>query len=296
MEIIRKGRLESNYERRASKCTKINYHSEFIPVDSFRIHHLSEKFRDQDIFTCLFCLCKVTVQIIVNVVSKRGPITLRTGTGRIRYVTEQIEDELCPCDECKDVEKPRRPWCKVGVVTATHVILDKQEANAANVSCSKVKGAKCIIGYDNAESQVDEIVGVGISKHGVYAEGDRFNLCCVTHDLALATRLRKEVDLYKKMCMKVSKQYKHTEEKLHLAVIVSHPHGGPKKVTVGEWLNKVVIKKTGFTSYRYKTCTCPGSSGAPVYIPDRKGLAWCTHPHSKYSTTDSVSCSGYGYD
>ncbi|KAK6959444.1 hypothetical protein BgiMline_036938 [Biomphalaria glabrata] len=55
-----------------------------------------------------------------------------------------------------------------------------------------------------------------------------------------------------------------------LAVIVSHPHGYHKHISIGQWEenfletgNETVLKR-----FTYDTPTCPGSAGAYVLIPD----------------------------
>ena len=57
------------------------------------------------------------------------------------------------------------------------------------------------------------------------------------------------------------------ENRSRRAVIVSHPHGKPKKITVGKV--KREERLGGLDQLEYYTPTCPGSSGAAVVLVDK---------------------------
>ncbi|GFR84408.1 hypothetical protein ElyMa_000670900 [Elysia marginata] len=90
---------------------------------------------------------------------------------------------------------------------------------------------------------------------------------CVTCDEDLGERIEK-------FNRRVSNKYKLTykdlsqlsllssgDEDCDLALIVSHPHGQPKKITVGTVTHQDIENRR----VDYNTPTCPGSSGAPVF-------------------------------
>ncbi|KAH9509716.1 hypothetical protein Btru_044327 [Bulinus truncatus] len=68
----------------------------------------------------------------------------------------------------------------------------------------------------------------------------------------------------------------------NLAILISHPHGWPKKVSVGHYTRRV--HQTNYTSgiqytyYEYVLTSCGGSSGTPVYILGKEEV-WTNHPH-----------------
>lgn len=272
-------------------------------MDDLDLQHLPENFRDKDVLALIRALAAITVRVETDFVSPhrprfyqdtdipypfynaKGDRMLRTGSGRVRYVTVPVnkKDQPCPCHLCKTSGKPKRMWCKVGVVTATHVVHDEEEA----------RHTTCRVGFNSDTSPVVTFEGVGVSAHGANVDGDRFNLCCVTHDLDLARKLRRAVARYKQHCLKVSKKIDTGNHDNRLAIVVSHPHGCAKKVTIGRWTEKFRIAGTGYTVYHYTACTCPGTSGAPVYILDRQTFGWCNHAHS--AARVDVSCSGVGY-
>lgn len=82
-----------------------------------------------------------------------------------------------------------------------------------------------------------------------------------------------------------------------LTVIVSHPHGCNKQITIGYYTERVEVKDSrNLTRYVYTTPTCPGSSGAPVYVLGRWRGWWpCDHPHSGNSDINrELNFSGVG--
>lgn len=57
-----------------------------------------------------------------------------------------------------------------------------------------------------------------------------------------------------------------------LMFIISHPHGGYKRVSVGHWNDKFKVHYGDI--FTYTTSTCPGSTGASVYF---LGYDWYVH-------------------
>ena len=53
------------------------------------------------------------------------------------------------------------------------------------------------------------------------------------------------------------------------ALIISHPHGQAKKITLGK--QRPTVKGDNSDYREYETATCPGSSGAPVFVLYTKG-------------------------
>ena len=78
---------------------------------------------------------------------------------------------------------------------------------------------------------------------------------------SLLDRLREAVATRSKPIYSMKSQY--------YTLIISHPHGQAKKITLGKLRYTV---KGGNSGYReYETATCPGSSGAPVFMLYTKG-------------------------
>ncbi|CAG5118230.1 unnamed protein product [Candidula unifasciata] len=119
---------------------------------------------------------------------------------------------------------------------------------------------------------------------------------CVTHDLDLLTLLEDKLKEYWKLGRALKEKYRKESENL-VVVVVSHPHGGPKRISVGEAKVKdsalEVREDQDWCYYSYDAVTCEGSSGAPVYVLGRwnDGFGyWFGHSHN-HSGIDSCNCS-----
>ncbi|KAK6959103.1 hypothetical protein BgiMline_036577 [Biomphalaria glabrata] len=283
-------------------CRKNPDHTTFFPVDDFTIQHLPERYRDPDLFDLVKVTSDITVRVAVDYTDESRPEfypetnvpypffetigkkLLRTGTGRVWDVRKLTnEDEVCcPCKACQSSETPTKTWGQINVITATHVVF----------SVSEAKRSTCRLGFNSKGCEYVEVEGVGKDGSDIFA--DRYLLTCVTHDVELVDRLRKSVDLYNDLCFKVFKKYYNTKDEDRLTIIVSHPHGCSKQISLGEWTAKYEVSR-GTTKYSYTACTCPGSSGAPVYTLGRSGWRWMySHVHS--GAASDVNFSGLGWE
>ncbi|KAI8786105.1 STE20 serine/threonine-protein kinase isoform X2 [Biomphalaria glabrata] len=291
---------EAGLERHLSLCTKHPKHKEFIPVHRFSLHDLPEDYQDVDIVTLVQTLAALTVRVSVTYTSLnrpqfhprsnakypmyelRGKSVLRTGSGRIWGVRKYTEDS-CPCSKCKSRGEASKVWGRVYVYTATHVVFDSSEG-----MCSEV-----LWGYDQVRRDAKVIQGVAAGVFGDL-ERDRCILNCVTCDEDLLDKLAQLVTDYKKLYIRVFKKYSSSARDDRLTVVVSHPHGRAKAVTVGCWINRHNFSdQRGLidTTYTYNAATCAGSSGAPVFL---LGKVWYTLAHSGTSTNGNYSSGGWG--
>ncbi|XP_059158148.1 uncharacterized protein LOC131942347 isoform X2 [Physella acuta] len=277
-----KGQCEADLHTHLANCKKNPGHTGFIPVKKFRKEHLPPGYQDSDVYDVINAQSYVTVRIAVKFTSKnrpefelgtkrpypcyktRGKKLMRTGTGKIAAVKKNSDDsdEPCPCPECKHSTKPKKKWFKVWVQTARHVIFDSEEA----------RQSRCRLWFDDDQSPVVNIYGWragGISHTGQ----DWCILFCVTHEPEIAEKLLNVIRRYSEIWGKVNSKYISSRDVDKLTIIVSHPHGCSKLVSVGHWVDREPVGS--YTRYTYTTCTCPGSSGAGVYK-----LEWTDHPHS----------------
>ncbi|CAL1533817.1 unnamed protein product [Lymnaea stagnalis] len=228
---------------------------------------------------------------------KRGTNDLRVGSGIVWHVVMHEEEDgaTCPCGACVNSPTPSKEWAELIVYTAVHLIFDEAEAQKAS----------CRLHYDKVSSGNGDLTlleGVGIKTQSrntderrpipcvtpsvELVDCDTCCLICVTHDTALAEKLRGLEFKYYDLVGKVNDEYSGKEHRL--VVIVSHPHGCPKYVSVGEWTEQEELDfgETAF-AYQYQAPTCPGSSGAFVYT---MGHIW-TDPHV-HSCSNKENC-GY---
>ncbi|CAL1546045.1 unnamed protein product [Lymnaea stagnalis] len=200
-------------------------------------------------------------------------------------IIEQFDLRLdrCPCPECTNSDDPKRSWGYVYAHTAKHVVYDDSEAKRTVVT----------LNYNDPDCSegVKTLYGDAVT----WEDGDRdwCNMTCVTHDR----------DVYQSLYSKErDREEQHTDInekfwrcKTPLAIIVSHPHGCAKQITVGQWTNRTVKfdnQESGdqMTEYTYDTPTCSGTSGAPVVLLGEKGVGretwWYPHYHTHSGTFD----------
>ena len=260
------------------KCEKNKNHKDFLSVQDLKLNHLLGNLSDDD-FELLRAAIDLTVRIRVDYTSPgrpkhdalselRGSDTLRLGTGFIRYVSADV-GKPCPCCECDGVVV-RKFWT-LTILTAQHVVYNGEEA----------KRTKVDLFYDDERSEQDGEVVTLRALGVVWSSSDR-DVChmeCVTHDENIGERI--EYLYRRRLSLICSNESSHSQsEPKHrglwyslaqlftaprrhdLALIISHPHGQPKKITIGKVRGAVNFVDDVYAEYH--TATCPGSSGAPV--------------------------------
>ena len=194
----------------------------------------------------------------------RGKSIPRVGTGFIYDVYSKI-NEPCPCVYC-DGQEVRKYW-GFYVHTAQHVVYDTEEAKRTRVD----------LFYDDETPRQDgKVVSVwALRVDWSDAESDRCLMECVTHDERIGERvesLRRRWDSLTKDTRSrpiYSKKSSLSVKGQHYTLIISHPHGQAKKITLGK--RRPRVKGDNYRYREYETATCPGSSGAPVFELYTKG-------------------------
>ncbi|XP_059166517.1 uncharacterized protein LOC131948840 [Physella acuta] len=277
-----------------TSCKKNPDHKDFIPLEQFGVRHLPEGYGNQGLLRLVEALSKLIVLIRVDTCSSLRPkffpdtehkylhfVGTTTGSGKIRFAETKTGtvSRHCLCDLCSESKTPETNWGEIKIITAAHVVFNNEEAK--QTTCSfEIFGTKVVTKGGRATVDV---------------KSDRCELICYTHDLSIISKLIKAIFYFTELHSKINKMYKSLSEK-NLAILVSHPHGYPKYVTVGKWIKRQVkqrCNRTAYTKYTYTTCTCPGSSGAPVYILGKEKV-WTTHPHS--GSCDGHNFSGFEWE
>ncbi|XP_059168974.1 uncharacterized protein LOC131950794 isoform X2 [Physella acuta] len=278
------GKSLSIFQQCWKKCKKRPDHNDFIPISTLRVDHLPDNFKDPDIISVIRCLSYLTVNINVLGASESrpenhngkpyprysniAPDMTRTGTGKIHTISIYPDDgdENCHCKKCKNDQIITKIWGKVFILTAMHVVFDKFEA----------ENTTCIWGHNTESCKVANLEGVDIRKATLMNDMCLFE--CVTHDVDLLKKLKGTIDLYTSHCAQVYEKFKHGPDK-SLIILVSHPHGCAKHVSIGKILTREKLPNED-TRYTYDAPTCNGCSGAPVYVLEKKNGWWTTHVHS----------------
>ncbi|CAL1530010.1 unnamed protein product, partial [Lymnaea stagnalis] len=261
-------------------CCKNPGHTNFIPVPEFGKHYLPSGCQDEELKEFILSVAALTTLITVDYVSANRPLTLtcsqttpypfsskrggqatRTGSGmvwEVKKITGKDSEELgsCPCVECRRSPEPVKEWGLVQVLTAPHVVFDAKE----------IVDARFYVCQDDDSNKTTGGALVGIESIYNFVDNDAILIKCATHDLNLVDKLETLWHRYFKLYMNVSERFKGPQND-KLCVVVSHPHGFIKHVSVGTW-----SKSEGAgglmpdTRYTYDTPTCPGSSGSPVFV------------------------------
>ncbi|CAL1546475.1 unnamed protein product [Lymnaea stagnalis] len=272
-------------------------HRLFVPIKYFNINHLPLGYHDNDAVELVKAVANITVRVCVQNVSferpnftadtygpypfsdRRGSIATRTGTGYV-YRIDRKRDTCCICTQCKKADTPSNHWGEIWVVTATKVVFDNQEARRTT----------CRIFYDEINSPFKKNLLEDFSVEEANIETDRCVIKCATCDpeiLDNVSSLLRQAEICRSSLVE---KYIGREEEPILAIIVSHPHGCTKQVTVGEWRERREKRELGadLTHYTYTASTCPGSEGAPVVMLSRIN-------HMAYHTHSGTNADGFGY-
>ncbi|KAK0050030.1 hypothetical protein Bpfe_020581 [Biomphalaria pfeifferi] len=310
---IEESESEADVSRIFYECAKNPGHVNFVPIKDFNLNHLPEDCRDEELEHMVKCLAAQTVKLQIGWVSlerpmcdpitestypfydKRGSRSIRLGTGRIRRVAKFVKGKdkygmshylqlhYCPCEKCVSSGERRDVWWEIQILTARHVVYDNSEAECTS----------CVLFYDEDGDSNGSVVLKGI--YAVYSDSlrDSCEMTCITCDQALAERLESLLGEYDRLKESVHAKYKHHDGKL--TIIISHPHGMSKRVTLGSWQERSSwASDKNVSQFTYSNSTCPGSSGALVYIP---GLVYSRlYYHHVHSGCDDngISRSGIG--
>ena len=260
-----------------------NHHENFVPFLNFSEEHLPERYRHEVLVRLINVLASLTVRLRVYHISGCRPenytfwefknMNLRHfGSGWVYRVS--LGDGPCLCLECAGQFLPRASWWKCEVFTACHVVYDKKEAQ-----CTKVD-----LDYNDENSKVTTLSGYGVQDNR--QDDDVCIIQCATHDRNVSRRLMEAIQRYELLKWEVREALMST-----LCVVISHPHGKPKKVTVGEMVDRATHDPENSHlveyMYKYSADTCNGSSGAPVLSavsrkpPGTPGVWPGTGPHSR---------------
>lgn len=279
--------------QRKRLCRKNPSHRGFFPIRTFTQDSLPEGYRTDEMMNLVQRIADLTVRVRVMYTGMNRPMTfletekaysgaelrgcsaMRVGTGFIGNITieegEEGQNDCCPCFSCRHSKDPHRIWVQVSVITAAHVICTDDEAVHAELDCfyddDEDKEIKMKTLYGNSMRACRN----SITK--VDFADDFCQFLVITHDLDLCQRLNefKVSDLLTKdLGLKAS-------ENMSLTFIVSHPHGCPKCISWGKYTSCDTFHGPDSQEkhrYLYSTPTCPGSSGALVWVLETSQDKW----------------------
>ena len=225
-------------------CKKNPGHQSSIPYPEFRHDHLPDGFQTHKLFKCVKLMADHTVRLRVTYTSAarpdgypfcnhRGTNILHTGSGfckpdSMERSPVELRHKRYPGHSCPGcVQNSGNPSFKdeeccdyeILVATAQHVVYNTEEAKATQVDFF----------FDDEASEFNGKMKT-IYGNDVYITNKEKDICwlrCITHDKALYERLSS----IPRPCATWAKER-------NTSVIVSHPRGRPKQITVGEATRK----------------------------------------------------------
>ena len=274
-QVFGEGDESTNSKNFWSECRKNPGHPKFMSVLDFREHYLPKVQTDKQ-RKRLNAMIDLTAKVRVTWTSPcrpdkypfdehRGTDKRRVGTGLVDRVNVGVtRNQPCPCHGCGG--KIVRDFWTFKVRTARHVIFDTEEANHAEIE----------LFYDDETCASDGRIKTmsGLKVIGSDLVRDKCTFMCVSHDETLYERISSARKSWADLSCKLTHEDVHDMGLLPScsgecapALIISHPHGQPKKITVG------YVRDKEHPDVKYDTDTCPGSSGATVFWfhPDLKG-------------------------
>lgn len=255
----------SESERNWRNCVKNPDHINFICAQDFKDNHLlkvmSVRSREQ-----LRAMIDLTVMLKVHYTSSerpdddefsqcRGTCLLRTGTGMVDQVSSPKYYNRCPCGGCEG-KKMKKHW-RFLVRTARHVVFDTAEAKRTKIDLF-LDDEGC-----ERDGRMKSVWGMEVWRYE--KDRDRCDILCVTCDEDLGERIESAWQYFNKNMIRSLDLsgldlFSTNDRECFQALIVSHPHGQPKKITWGELREKDENYRVSYT-----VPTCPGSSGAPLF-------------------------------
>ncbi|XP_013090671.2 uncharacterized protein LOC106074446 [Biomphalaria glabrata] len=234
------------------ECGKETDHNRFKVLDKFSIQDLPICYQHEEMYNLIKSLADLTVMIQLPWTEKNGFFC--QGTGKISDVFIcTAENRPCCCRKCKVSQTPSMQWGQVEIVTSANLLS----------SCKDVTNYKCTLFYDNEHSNEDVKFLYGVEYVSRSTKRDICKFMCITCDMDLLKKLDAYVDAFVDNWSAALEKYfstvKSAEERL--LVMVSHPHGCKKHISLGKWSK---LKP----HVQYDAATCPGCSGSYLLIPN----------------------------
>lgn len=274
-------------------CQRYPHHDTFIPVDILDKSHLLEDFRDDKWVRLIRFKAFDVVRLSVSHTSDdrpddlgfKGTKDVRFGSGTA-FVYNMRNSE--PCD-CKAGPAGHSMSGVFKVMTVSHVVYNDKEAQSTTVEFF----------YDSVDSA--KIVRAwGVRVCSVDVERNRSVIECRTHDLGLwqtlesARKARKEL-IEEDLEAKVGNSL--------MAVLISHPHGMCKQVSVGTLKSLITTGDARMINgvklidciLTYDTPTCSGTGGGPINVFGGGTTNYAFAPHCASKKNGGENFSGLGW-
>ncbi|KAH9525848.1 hypothetical protein Btru_002555 [Bulinus truncatus] len=252
------------------KNCKKNRHSEFFNVSELRQKLPPEYVTDDDIIQ----LVEKMADLTVCVKTQKDALQVRFGSRYIQRVRQKTGMD-CPDGRCQQRGVNHR-WGILTITTVYHVVPTNSEAETCEVYPNYIPG--------NPQNEVFR----GHRLLETDKEVGLYDWCaveCFTHNVQLVDELKQTIEDVEEKQKTLYPRLKDNADRL--VIMIGHPHGGDKMVSLGKWNRRVTQKEIrssqNWCQYDHNAPTCPGSSGSPVLILGQPLCGygyWFGHPHN----------------
>ncbi|GFR98440.1 hypothetical protein ElyMa_001019400 [Elysia marginata] len=269
-DVFGDGPVEEESRRAWEECFQNRNHENFIPARQFEMTHLPGGFQTDLHLQYVRYITKRTVRIKVGYVSWerpngytfsgfRGRKKPHWGSGWISDVS--YFNGQCFCVECDGKPEPKTGCYQLKVHTARHVVFNTEEALHCEVHLYHEE-------KHPSENEAPTVLTFrGKQASDLNLRRDISTVLCVTHEETLFTELSTFREEKNQMWRTLREKAKPVEPSdLVACVIISHPHGQPKKITVGGLVDTLDSAGVPNLFDFYDGKTCRGSSGGPVIV------------------------------
>ena len=232
-------------------CSKNPKHKNFVSVLKFDKKKLPQKYQTEDVLDYIQTVSQLTVKLTVRTEPQDSSPTEPTfGSGWIANV-EKVKTRKS--ERSSQYQTTYRIWVK----TALHVIFDDNEN-------FKKKSIAVDLFYNDRQElgEVKRLCKTLYTPWKPPKHNDDGRIYCDTFDAELYTRLE---NIVSRLRLKEFNPIRHFPFN-DVAVVVSHPHGEQKYITVGHQVDLKWKEEWTKCNVRYDAPTCPGSSGGPVIL------------------------------
>uniref|UniRef100_A0A0B6Z435 Uncharacterized protein n=1 Tax=Arion vulgaris TaxID=1028688 RepID=A0A0B6Z435_9EUPU len=271
----------------APMCEKIHQHGSFFNVDDFSIEDLPEEISHPSTYVWL----RNCFPLIVRLLGKG------TASGRACLIHQELRQTIqCEKNNCpylKEFGPNHILYGGIGIITNQHVVTNDKEAAATNIEF-----------FYNSNWRENVVKEYGHKLHTTNRKMDYSMFSCFVHNKELITMVATFDTRRNFSWLTIPKKIRESARKF--AIVISHPHGASKRLSIGDVIErKIHIKsdkeyeilkivrniydlceKSGpagvsrfeaywrqvldidlpYTVTWYTAPTCRGSSGAPVYM------------------------------
>ncbi|KAH9500421.1 hypothetical protein Btru_071846 [Bulinus truncatus] len=261
----------SNLRPKEKDCFHGRKHGRYFDLQDAKTT-LPLEYNQEDLINTIQAVWQLTVKVQqtpVAVFNQHEKCLPLTSSGFIKNIRKG--DDPCCCFKCKNATDPSDSCAVVEVYTASHA-----------VPLKKPESILCTLFYDGSSKQKTTLRVAKVIDKG----SDLCILQCIICDTALISRLESLLQVYKAISLKLHKKYEKVPDEEKFVFIVSHPHGGPKKVSFGHLLmDETMPDASPFLSY--SNTTCVGSSGAHIFIAGY--YSWAVHIGSRVCSITGVN-------